>query len=336
MGKLGSDPLHGTVGPVHALNHPADVLLVQQALNTHRSITRQPALPEDGTWSTEMYVAIHRFQAEIGVPLKKRDGTIRPHTTTWRKLQSPVLFTPAAIYPWHGNKQKEEISEFLYKDAATKLGCTEAAVRAVAAQEGGKRAFDETGRPILLFERHKFRRYTDNAYDKEFPQVSGPQYKVRKKGLKVANADDYYPSNGNDGSYDRLLVAYALDPEAALKSCSWGLFQQMADEWSDLGYPSLKNFVDSMYISVDEHFRAFVARVRLRGAKALVDKDWVKFARSYNGSNEAVYGAEIKAKYEAIIKANPSLAPADAKAVPGAKAIPGAPGAPKPSPGVDH
>jgi hypothetical protein len=105
------------------------------------------------------------------------------------------------------------ISESESQAAAQKLNCDVAAVKAVAEVECGKYgAFLPTGDPVILFEHHKFSKFTGRKYDQTHPDISN-----RKSGGYGAVSEQH----------GKLARAAALDRDAALQSCSWGLFQVM-------------------------------------------------------------------------------------------------------------
>lgn len=65
------------------------------------------------------------------------------------------------------------LTEDDYQEAAQKLGCDVAAVKAVAEVESGPHgAFLPSGDPVILFERHKFSKFTGGKYDQSNPGIS--------------------------------------------------------------------------------------------------------------------------------------------------------------------
>ena len=179
------------------------------------------------------------------------------------------------------------LTEDDYKEAALKLGCDVAAVKAVSEVESGPHgAFLSSGDPVILFERHKFSRFTGGKYDQSNPGISN----------KIAGG--YGPISQQ---HARFQEAAALDQDAALMSCSWGRFQVMGFHWKDLGYPTLKDFVDGMYLSEAHHLDSFVRYVEKYGlAKHLKSKNWAAFARGYNGKDYKInkYDQKLAAAYK--------------------------------------
>ena len=64
------------------------------------------------------------------------------------------------------------LTEADFKNAADSLNVEIAAIKAVADVETRGKAFDENGRPRILFERHYFSRLTSGIYSKTHPRIS--------------------------------------------------------------------------------------------------------------------------------------------------------------------
>jgi hypothetical protein len=191
-------------------------------------------------------------------------------------------------------------TEEAYASAAAALHCDVPAIKAVATIEAGPQgAFIAGGfAPTILFERHRFHDLTGGVYD----------------DTRVPGMSDVYnrisdPERGGYGPYSvqhpKLVYAVALgERSAALKSCSWGLFQIMGSNYSQAGYPNLQQFINAMYRSVDDHLDAFVGYIlndtHLR--LSLRNHDWPTFARLYNGAGyrKSHYDDRIAAAYLVI------------------------------------
>jgi hypothetical protein len=105
------------------------------------------------------------------------------------------------------------------------------------------------------------------------------------------------------GSYKRLIKAYKLDPDAALKSCSWGAFQIMGEFWREMGFASAVEFSKSMSRSPKDQIKAFVLYIKHVNPairKYLKCRDWEAAARAYNGPGYRVnkYHTKLQAAYE--------------------------------------
>jgi hypothetical protein len=162
------------------------------------------------------------------------------------------------------------LSNGAIKRAADCLLCQPAAVLAVwDVETGSKPPFDLQGRPSILFERHVFSRLTRSQFDRIHPTLSNPV-----SGGYGKYSEQYY----------KLDMATDLDPMAAWKSCSWGMFQIMGFNCTVCGYPAVTDFVAAMCNSADEQLEAFVKFVQANALGAyLRDRNWTAFARGYNG-----------------------------------------------------
>ena len=175
-----------------------------------------------------------------------------------------------------------------YETAAAALGCEIEAVQAVVEVESGRLgAFAADGRPVILFEPHIFSRRTNRMFDASHPNVSYPTWDASK-----------YPRAQED-RWNQLKAAYALDPQNAVASASYGLFQIMGFNHAACGFADPKSFVTDMAKSQPQQLKAFTAFVRANNlADELVRKDWEGFARGYNGSGQVErYGGLMRDAY---------------------------------------
>lgn len=162
------------------------------------------------------------------------------------------------------------LSEIDYRDAAKALGVEVAAIQAVAEVETSGAAFDEDGRPRILFERHYFHRLTGGRHAAKHARISN------KHGGGYGKFSSQYP---------KLEEAFRLDPDAALRSASWGRFQIMGDNFRAAGFDCVCDFVLAHVRAESGHLTAFVNFVSSHKsmAHALATKHWADFARAYNG-----------------------------------------------------
>jgi hypothetical protein len=158
-----------------------------------------------------------------------------------------------------------------FVDAAGKLKCEVAAIKAVAEVESRGAGFLADGRPKILFEAHQFSRLTNRVWDKLYPGISSPKW---KKELYLGGAREY----------ERLQQALKLDAPAAIQAASWGAFQIMGFNHRLAGFASPEQFVTTMYVSEGAHLKAFVAFVHNLGLSKLIQtRNWEAFAKAYNG-----------------------------------------------------
>lgn len=175
------------------------------------------------------------------------------------------------------------------KHAADLLGVSVAHIGAVYdVESAGRGLHPVTHLPIILYEPHIFHRLTKGAHAADWPAISYARW----------GAQPYPPSQA--GRYEQLLQALALDPDAALQSASYGLFQIMGFNYAAAGADDPLAFVLSQGAGEREQLVAFARFVQSRG---LVDElkaaNWTAFARAYNGPSFArnAYDQKLKAAF---------------------------------------
>jgi hypothetical protein len=184
---------------------------------------------------------------------------------------------------------KLKLTEQDFIDAASKLKCEVAAIKAVCAVEAPKGGFLPDDQVTILFERHKFYQFTKGKFFKTNPDICNPK------------AGGYGAAGQNQ--HNRLTRAVALDKTSALLSCSWGKFQIMGFNYKLAGFTTLQAFLNAMSTSEGEQLKAFVNFVI---AASLDDelrrKDWSGFARSYNGESYKInnYDTNIEHAYKTL------------------------------------
>jgi N-acetylmuramidase len=179
------------------------------------------------------------------------------------------------------------ISESDWLSAANKLGVEIKALKAVAAVEtGAQGAFDKSGRPAILFERHYFHKLTAGIYSTKNPSISNA----------VSGGYGLFSIQ-----YAKLEEAYKLNPEAALRSASWGAFQIMGENYHAAGYSSVNSFVADLVKSEVAHLNAVTNFINSnpKMKTALINKNWAGFAEAYNGPGYAKndYDTKLESAY---------------------------------------
>lgn len=227
--------------------------------------------------------------------------------------------------------QGGEIAESDWALVARGLACEPEVLKAIAKVEsGGRSAFWRLAGghgeqvPAILYERHYFSRQTAHVHDKAHPDVSWPVgYQTRSRLGKVDQAmhdgkvgeADVYASYAT--SYLRLLNAYRLDADAALRSCSWGKFQIMGANHGLCEEPDLRQFVDKMCTSEAAQIGLLAAFIRNKPRAwkdpknkklgkeislwdAVKTKDWRAIAFNYNGPAYEThsYHTKLQSAYE--------------------------------------
>ena len=271
-------------------NDAADMEIVRNHLVRHRqwidSDLRSVALSED-----VLAGAISKFQ-ERACSLVNPDGRVDPNGFTMKRLSLTLIPRPRhRVFLSQCWNAGVALTDADFRAAASTLGCEKEAIQAVAIVETRRDANDELGRPTILFERHKFRDFTLGAYNSTHSDISGPQ-----GGYGRFSAQ-----------YEKLRRAAVLNEEAALKSASWGAFQIMGFNHSTAGYGTVDAFVDAMIGSQANQLNAFVSFVGADiGMKtAIINKDWARFARLYNGPGYAKnnYDTKMDTEYQALVRA---------------------------------
>lgn len=172
-------------------------------------------------------------------------------------------------------------------NAAKGINVEPAALKAVIDIEARGSGFDSQGRPTILFERHKF-----------WDELGKVNYFTVRKNLNSQYPDVCSPSSGSYNTrpqYDKLAIAANANWDAAHKSASWGLGQLMGFHFSNLGYASIKEFVDAMYESEAKQLDGMIRYLKVNNLiPKLNNRDWAGFARGYNGSAYAINKYDIK------------------------------------------
>jgi hypothetical protein len=214
---------------------------------------------------------------------------------TFLKKRSPLRIPrdPTGVYPAPIPNQTGLTADD-YKDAAATLGCSEAAIHAVAdVESGGRTGFSADGRPIIRYELHVFQRKTKKRFDKTHPHLS-EAYKVGRTF--------HDGSQGNEWSMVYNATMLRGCEEEAAASASWGMFQIMGGNFKAAGYSSALEFACDTFYGSSVHLAAFVSFCSSLGlAKYLQNKDWAGFAKRYNGPDYAThhYDQHIASAYKA-------------------------------------
>ncbi|MQR02101.1 N-acetylmuramidase family protein [Glaciimonas soli] len=205
----------------------------------------------------------------------------------------------------------EKLTEADYETAAKELDCEVEAIKAFAIVESGGSGFDKHNRPKVLFERQYFSRFTKSKFDKDYPDISAKKGYRWKPVHKVKSADeldkDSYPNAGSEDfnielSYQRLVKAYKLDKDAALKACSWGIFQVLGANYAG-AFSSVQEMVKAVSKNEIGHLKTFVSFIKVNKLEIyLKNKEWLTLAIKYNGPSQDKYDVKLKKCYENLIK----------------------------------
>ena len=169
------------------------------------------------------------------------------------------------------------------------IGVGEDEIHALLDVESRGRGFDSSGRPVMLFEPHIFRRQLGPGAKRDRAVELGVAYE--KWGERR------YPLD----SYPRLRTAMGISETAALMSSSFGLGQVMGFNHALAGYDTVQEMVRDFAEDEEHQLRAMVRFIKATGIDdELRRHDWRGFARIYNGPGYERHGyhTRLKERYE--------------------------------------
>jgi hypothetical protein len=231
----------------------------------------------DGSFGPKTEQAVKDFQSDNGLTA---DGIVG--SKTWK-----------IIIEMSGNLTEQD-----YKEAAAKIGCSVAAIKAVQSVEtGGRAAFNSDGKPTILFEGHIFWQQLKKQGINPEKYVTGNSDILYKSWTKK-----YYKSGSAE--YDRLNRAIKINETAALSSASWGMFQIMGFNYATCGCSSVNDYVNKTCSSAKNQLNMFVTfLVSNKWHTYLKNLDWAGFANKYNGPSykENAYDTKLAAAYKKFL-----------------------------------
>lgn len=189
--------------------------------------------------------------------------------------------TRAAIVAAFTNTCAERVTDAEITALATRLGCSTKQLRAMAQVESGGSAFDNLGRPKILFERHLFHRMTGGRFGvTEFSNPKGGGYA--------------------ESSWEKLTQAACRDPQTAFAATSWGKFQVLGMHWDNLDYPSAIDMAYSTVTGEGAHYEMLARFIEHNNLKAKLaalstnPDDNIALAKAYNGPAFARFSYHTK------------------------------------------
>ncbi len=247
------------------------------------------------------------FGKFIDVKAKKRDKTF---------LFQDENLTSIAVEPTkklevEGNRIEKIVRNTynkygnLLEHLSNKLGIELAAAVAVLSVESGGVGIKD-GRTLIRFENHLFYKYwgkfNKKEYDKNFTFASGKNWLGHK--FRPDENSDWQNFHGDqDGEYKVLNFARGIDDEKALLSISMGLPQILGSNASIIGYNSVQEMFENFNKDIRYHIFALFDFFSPRMVKYLKKREFVNFAKYYNGRGQARrYGKFIQDYYEAFPK----------------------------------
>lgn len=187
------------------------------------------------------------------------------------------------------------LTENDYAQVAAELGVEVAAIKAVVEIETGRtrRGFNADKTPIVSFNikvfttmtrRHKVKL---SDYTKTHPLVFS-RLNIKRFGSSQA------------AEHARVREAMSIDSVCAIEGTFWGMFQIGGFNWKRCSVASPFEFMELMSRSERDQLELFAAFLRNSGLlKHLQEKNWVAFARGYNGPTYAshAYHTRLAAAY---------------------------------------
>ena len=241
-----------------------------------RALPLTPALPPKGEgeylWQDETLKTLAVEPSE----LKVVDGNARQ-----KKL--------AETYNQYGNLL-QNVSDTLDMDVGVALSVICVESRGVGFKDG---------RMIIRFEPHWFHKLwgKDNQedFDKHFKFTN---WKGNTHFYRDTEEDDWQSFHGNHGKeWTVFELACGLNDEAAKKSISMGLGQIMGFNHGAIGYETVGEMFDNFGTDVRYQILGIFDFMTAGMKKALAGKDYVTFAKAYNGSGQAATYGKMIADY---------------------------------------
>ena len=202
----------------------------------------------------------------------------------WLGLPAADGFDAAAtqaLFDSLSNTAAPALTDADFEAVAADLGVLTNIVRAVTKIEAPRGAFDNYGRPSILYEKHVFARNTRGRYNASHPVLSASKWQPGTYGPFSVQ-------------YAKLAEACALDPDAAFKACSWGAFQVLGENAADIGYGSAFEMALALTVSEAAHLDSFVRFVRSKKLVAALQAcrpgdpaSCIPFVKGYNGEGYA-------------------------------------------------
>ncbi len=164
-------------------------------------------------------------------------------------------------------------------------------------ESGGRSGFNSMNLTIIAFEGHIFRKYKKESMIKHIHFCRINTLKKQARNGNKNNEDQV-------SAWDTLAKAYSLDADAAIKACSWGMFQIMGFNYDSCGYKYLDSFLKDMKSNAGKQLNAFLYLCNKNSSllSAMVNKDFYNMVFNYNGSDFGDYDVKIRRTYESLEK----------------------------------
>ena len=201
----------------------------------------------------------------------------------------------AGIYNKYGGLMKE-LSQIIGIDLAT-------AIAVFSVESGGNGFYGD--KMIIRFETHLFHRYWGKNNEEEFKKHFKFSSTKGWQGHEFSEDGENWISYHGKQSKEWQVLEYArkLDNVLALKSISMGAPQIMGSNYKMIGYDGIPEMFENFNKGIRFHIFGFFDFLDKRMLKALIEYDFVTFAKYYNGRGQAQrYGEKIKEYFDAFPK----------------------------------
>ncbi len=166
----------------------------------------------------------------------------------------------------------EKLPNTIFETYGSELDVEPEMLQAITIHESPRGSYLGDGRLRILYEAHVFSRLTKHKYDDKHPGISS-----RRWDRKLYGAPGTHQHN-------RLSKAMSLNEDAALQSCSYGMFQIMGFHYADLGYRTPREMVDAFAESEVAQFEGFISLLKKKKLlSALRTRDYELIGYRYNG-----------------------------------------------------
>lgn len=206
------------------------------------------------------------------------------------------------------NKNAPALTPEDFAEGASRVDLEEALIQATFTVEAGKTGFNADGSVKALYERHLlYTEVKERGLDlKVISKALGSELiSYWRGGYKGGIAEYWRLQQVIRGLSEFMPIDEAI--ELALRCTSWGRPQILGKNCELAGYSTATEMVIAMHATEKAHLNAFISFIEKTGLdKPLREKDFISFAKGYNGKSccgkgsKRDYSAEIAAEYRRI------------------------------------
>ena len=270
-----------------------------------------------GTWTANGQT----LPCELGNPTRTTQPTGKGLLVTQGTDQQMLATQPIPLKGLSGDSlvmaQVYNARNGYFQQVSQETGIEAAVLAAVIVTESGSASYTTDFQSIMgrnmtiRFENHKFFQFWGKAHQQVFAQTYKYGAKDKKGNWQPFLGHQWRPDtnsawqnfHGNQAKEWQVLDASRkLNDTAALESISMGLGQLMGFNYADFGYPSVQAMFQDMQFGARPQLDGMINFMRKHAMGALTRKDFVAFARIYNGKAQAAaYGGLIRGHYDTYV-----------------------------------